>query len=162
MANYLKIDSVNRNSGTASDFQITLPRAISRGQTYELSYAHIPMTQYNITAKNKDALLGLDSNGVFFSHSTGNIHRRMEPVSKFNMYFEKLWKNHQRKWCIAGVESMTKKHIEGVKSIFKFNHVRHCCPILKNGLVRGRRILATTEAQSPLVKFNDVQQCFPV
>jgi hypothetical protein len=62
MSNYLKIDSVNRHSGTASDFQITLPRAISRGQTYELSYAHIPMTQYNITTRNN--IFRFDESGV--------------------------------------------------------------------------------------------------
>jgi hypothetical protein len=62
MSNYLKIDSVNRNSGTASDFQITLPRAIQRGQTYELSYVHLPMTQYNITAKNN--VFRFDEGGV--------------------------------------------------------------------------------------------------
>lgn len=62
MSNYLKIDSVNRNAGTATEFQVTLPRSIQRGQKYELSYAHIPMTQYNITTRNN--IFRFDESGI--------------------------------------------------------------------------------------------------
>jgi hypothetical protein len=60
----LKIDSSNRDSGgTSSDFKITLPRALQKGDVYELLYSHIPQTYFNVDSTNNTFIFnegGLD------------------------------------------------------------------------------------------------------
>jgi hypothetical protein len=70
MSNYrmLKIDSSNRDSGgTSSEFKITLPRALHKGDVFELLYAHIPQTYFNIDSTNNTFVFnegGLDLTAV--------------------------------------------------------------------------------------------------
>ena len=49
---HLKIDSRNRDSGTATDFRVKLPRSLHKGQCFELVCAHIPQTFHNIDSTN--------------------------------------------------------------------------------------------------------------
>jgi len=50
--NYLKICSAQRDVGTATDYKIHQVNPIERDSTYQLVYAHIPQTYYNIDASN--------------------------------------------------------------------------------------------------------------
>jgi hypothetical protein len=141
MAHYLKIDSVNRTSGTASAFQITLPRSILRGQMYELSYAHIPMTQYNITTRNNvfrfdesgsnlDAVL---TPGFYSAISlTVELKRAMEIIGS-NTYTVSI-QNNQFKVQIVGSSPFS---IQTVPDHPVFGTLNNGCYLLGFGLSVG-------------------------
>lgn len=48
----LYIESSKRSSGTSSDFKVKMKRNVSKGDCYELAYAHIPITCYTIDGIN--------------------------------------------------------------------------------------------------------------
>jgi hypothetical protein len=71
MTTYLKIESIKRNSGTASDFKIQLSRQIEQGDTYELTYAHIPETYFQVDSTNNQFYFNEGSTDILATIPSG-------------------------------------------------------------------------------------------